>query len=99
MYKNMGLSGYAILFALELRNFTLVTGYRKYNSLLRLHYGCRSTGKKIIIYTLHIPVCVNRDSSVGIANGYGLGGLGIEFRLEGQIFRTHPSLLGLFPGS
>jgi len=98
MYKDMGLSGYAILFDLESRNFTLVSGYRKYNSQLRLYYGCRSTGKKILIYTLPTPVYVDRDSSVGIASGYGLGGLGIESRLGGEIFRTHPSLLGLFPG-
>ena len=36
-----------------------------------------------------IPPCVGRDSSVGIATGYGLDGPGIESR-QGEIFRTSP---------
>ena len=33
---------------------------------------------------------VGRNSSVGVATSYGLGGLGIEFRWgEGGIFRTN----------
>ena len=35
-------------------------------------------------------MCMGRDSSVGIATGYGLDGPGIESRLEGEIFRTCP---------
>ena len=35
---------------------------------------------------------MGRDSSVGIATGYGLGGPGIESRL-GEIFRTCPDWL------
>ena len=33
---------------------------------------------------------VDRDSSVGIATGYGLDGPGIEFPVGGEIFRTCP---------
>jgi hypothetical protein len=33
---------------------------------------------------------MGRDSSVGIATGYGLDGTGIEPRWGGEIFRTRP---------
>jgi len=38
-----------------------------------------------------VPVpLMGRDSSVGIANHYGLDGPGIESRWGGDIFRTRP---------
>ena len=40
-----------------------------------------------------------RDSSVGIATGYGLDGPGIESRWGGEIFRTRPDRSGAHPAS
>ena len=40
---------------------------------------------------------MGRDSSVGIATPYPLDGEGLDFRLGGEIFRTHPSVPGLSP--
>jgi len=41
---------------------------------------------------LHLTFCIirSRDTSVGLANRYGLDGPGIESRCGGEIFRTHP---------
>jgi hypothetical protein len=40
-----------------------------------------------------------RDSSVGIATGYGLDGPGIESRWGGEVFRTRPDGPGAHPAS
>jgi hypothetical protein len=42
---------------------------------------------------------MDRDSSVGIATGYGLDGPGIEFRWGGKIFRTFQTGPGPHPAS
>jgi hypothetical protein len=44
----------------------------------------------LLLFLVPLNIFWGRDSSVGIATGYGMDGSGHRIPVEGEIFRTHP---------